>query len=204
MRTVRTKVYKFSELSEQAKTKAIEQFRDINVDHDWWDFTYEDFKSLCATIGVDVDLKKTFFNGFYTQGSGSSFTADIDIFKLIEGVKSEAWKQYAPDAKLEFYPITKNMERVAHFMSAAVEPHNRETSVNVTANNEADQSYNDLPNVNKAILELEEFLQDVADNLNHWLFTSLEKEFDYLMSDEAVIETIEANEYEFTKDGKQF
>jgi len=30
----------------------------------------------------------------------------------------------------------------------------------------------------------------------------LQKEYEYQMSDEAIIETIEANEYEFTENGK--
>jgi myo-inositol catabolism protein IolC len=32
------KVYKFNELDEKAKEKAIERYSDINVDYDWWEF----------------------------------------------------------------------------------------------------------------------------------------------------------------------
>ena len=89
MRTIRTKVYKFSELSETSQQKAIEKLFDINVDCDWWEFVYEDFKNLCKTIGIDVDLKKTYFTGFYHQGSGSAFTADIDICECLKAIKKE-------------------------------------------------------------------------------------------------------------------
>ena len=44
MRTIRTKVYKFDELSEQAKQVAIEEHRDINVDWDWYEPMFEGFK----------------------------------------------------------------------------------------------------------------------------------------------------------------
>src|SRR5262245_16755614 len=50
MRTIRTKVYKFKELSTEAQEKAIEKFYDINVDHDWWDSTYEDAKNIGLKI----------------------------------------------------------------------------------------------------------------------------------------------------------
>jgi hypothetical protein len=34
------------------------------------------------------------------------------------------------------------------------------------------------------------------------IYRRLEKEYEYLTSDESIIETIHANEYEFTEDGK--
>lgn len=50
MRTIKTKVYQFSELSEQAKKKAIEWGYDINVCHEWWEVIYED----AAEIGLKL------------------------------------------------------------------------------------------------------------------------------------------------------
>jgi hypothetical protein len=35
-----------------------------------------------------------------------------------------------------------------------------------------------------------------------WIYSQLEREYDYTRSDEAVAETIEANEYEITEDGE--
>jgi hypothetical protein len=50
MRTIRTKVYQFSELTQTAKDKAVQQFDSINVDYDWWQSTYED----AANIGLKI------------------------------------------------------------------------------------------------------------------------------------------------------
>lgn len=53
---IETTVYKFEELSEDAKQKAIESFSDINVDYDWWDWAYEDAATIGLTItGFDID-----------------------------------------------------------------------------------------------------------------------------------------------------
>jgi len=201
-RTIRTKVYLFNELSKDAKQKAIESFYDLNVDYDWWECTYDDFKSLAETIGINVDLKKTYFSGFSHQGSGSAFTADIsDIKTTLQAIQSEKWKEYAPLEKLEFYPVTKNMLRIAPYCWGNIKPTNRETSVNC----ELDiQSFGDCPNVQAEFENLEEFMQDVADTLNHWLYRALEKEYEYQTSEEAIIESIVANGYEFTIDGRRF
>jgi hypothetical protein len=49
--------------------------------------------------------------------------------------------------------------------------------------------------------EREEELTEALRDFNRWIFKSLEKEYEYLMSDEQVDESIKANEYEFTKEG---
>ena len=51
MRTIETKAYTFSELSEDAKQKAIENHYDINVDYEWWESIYED----AGRIGLEID-----------------------------------------------------------------------------------------------------------------------------------------------------
>lgn len=50
MRTIRTKVYKFDELTPEAQWKAIENLADINVMHEWWEFIYEDAKQIGLII----------------------------------------------------------------------------------------------------------------------------------------------------------
>src|SRR5688572_27255234 len=62
-RTVRTKVFKFSELSESAKQTAIEKFRDVSVDYEWWESTYEDAENIGLKIKeFDID-RGSYVNG---------------------------------------------------------------------------------------------------------------------------------------------
>ena len=44
MKTITQNIYKFNELSDDAKQKAIQQYADIQVDYDWWDFILDDAK----------------------------------------------------------------------------------------------------------------------------------------------------------------
>jgi len=65
MRTVRTKVYKFNELSETAQQVAIQKNCDINVDYQWWEFIYEDAKQAGIIISsFDIDRGNYCETGF--------------------------------------------------------------------------------------------------------------------------------------------
>ena len=65
-RTIRTKVYLFSELSDQAKQKVIEDNYDINVDYEWWESAYEDAANIGLKItGFDID-RGSYCNGEFT------------------------------------------------------------------------------------------------------------------------------------------
>ena len=52
--------------------------------------------------------------------------------------------------------------------------------------------------------DAEETVMEALRDLARWLYRQLEREYDYLTSDEAVDEAIVANEYSFTVDGKRF
>ena len=50
--------------------------------------------------------------------------------------------------------------------------------------------------------ELESLLDELRIDACQEIYSALQKEYEYLTGDEAIIETIEANEYDFTADGK--
>lgn len=52
--------------------------------------------------------------------------------------------------------------------------------------------------------DAEDAVSEALRDLARWLYRRLEREYDYLSSDEAVDETIEANEYTFTEAGRRF
>jgi hypothetical protein len=57
MRTETINIYKFSELSDNAKQKAIDNLYDINIDHDWWGCTCDDAARLGLKI-TEFDLER--------------------------------------------------------------------------------------------------------------------------------------------------
>jgi hypothetical protein len=66
MKTIETKVYEFNELSDSAKEKARDWYREHALDYEWWEATYED----AARIGLKIksfDLDRRHATGEFTQ-----------------------------------------------------------------------------------------------------------------------------------------
>ena len=63
MRTVRTKVYSFNELNENAKEVAVKNFNDINVDYEWSETTVNEMVTELNEQGFED--AKIYFSSFY-------------------------------------------------------------------------------------------------------------------------------------------
>lgn len=210
--TVQTNVYTFSELSDDAKEKVLNDMRETNVFEDWYLFVYEDFKEICKTLSLTIDLKQTYFSGFGCQSDGCSSTGYIDIVKFYNAIHSESWKNHAPNLKKDnnFSPCLQKVDkRVLSLIedgildtSCYIKPTNRESSIKIEF--ECENIANRQTNIAKEIESLEYFLDQNLNELNSLLFNLLEREYEYQTSDNAIIETIQANEYKFTEDGEIF
>jgi hypothetical protein len=209
MKTIQLNLYEFAELEEKAKQKAIEDHRHINVDYSWWDFTYDDFINICQTIGITVDKKSIFFRGFYSQGDGSGFIAEIDLPVLLDGIVTQKWKKYAP--KLELHLTLPEIDRRVirlireNKLDTAPQithPH-RGYYVKAELNENLPYSYHGYPLIEKQLDLLEDGVIKIAETLNRYLYKSLQDEYEYQTDEQAVTEAIEANEYWFTADGKR-
>lgn len=211
MKAISINLYQFDELSHEAQQTAVEVFRDINLHPEWWDFVFEDFCQLCQYLGLTIDLKRTYFSGFYHQGQGSSYTAGVNVLKLLNGVKQESWKEYAP-REVSNFPAFSLDSRIYKLVQSnvialycRVTPSNRETAIDVIF--EADYTLNrcsNYINIDLAMAQLESWVTDICEELNAILFRMLEKEYDYRLSDEAVKDSIRANQFDFREDGSWF
>ena len=190
-RTIEKTVFTFDELSETAKEKAREWYREGALDYEWYDAVYKDAMACAKILGIDIT--KIYFSGFSSQGDGACFKGSYSYAK--EAPK--AIKAYAPNDKellriayalqsaqrKAFYQLYATTEHHGHYyhsgcMAVSVEHENRDVS-------EAEED---------AVMQA---LRDFAGEV----YVSLEKEYEWLDSDEQVDENIIANEYEFTKEG---
>ena len=64
-------VYKYNELPESGKVAAVNGLRSLNVDHDWWDFIYEEAELL--------GLKITSFDLDRSRHAEGEFTAPAEM-----------------------------------------------------------------------------------------------------------------------------
>lgn len=90
MRTVRTKIYDFIELSEESKQYAITKYYDINTDYDWWNDIYQDAEQIELNI-TSFDLYRReitgkLYNGALTTAKNiiDNHGKDCNTYKLAE------------------------------------------------------------------------------------------------------------------------
>ena len=193
--TKTVKVYQFDELSDEAKEKAREWWRENGFDYEWWDGVEYDFQEIAKIIGI-TDVK-IYFSGFWSQGDGACFEGSYNyekdsVRKLFEYVPLDKelhriTKELQNIQRKAFYQLTASIKHSGHYY------HENCTDITVSKSN-GDYP---APEVNDAI-------EDLLRDLMRWLYKQLETEFDYLNSDEQVDDTIRANEYEFTKDGNRY
>ena len=175
METRTYNVYKFNELNDEQKEKVVHNLRDINVDYDWSQWTIKDETIRLETLGYNN--AEIFFSGFWSQGDGASFTATGDIEKLVPK------------------KLRKFVDGITFSKSHQYE-HEYTMSIHV--------EYNDEPTGRIQLVEfdnLEKELLEDARNEAREIYKRLQNEYEYLTSDKSIIETIEANEYDFTEDG---
>ena len=187
--------YFFDELSEESKAKAIENLYDINVDCDWWEFITENFK----TENKYFEVTKVYFSGFSSQGDGAMFEysaiKDELLHKIINELKTTNRNKWILK-QAGIYGSGKHTGRYCH-----------ENSCSHSIDFEGfDYQYN--PRLYEIIdiwfSEIEENIISEYKNMCFELYRTLEKEFDYLTSKEAIIDMIEANNYEFLETGKLY
>ena len=179
----------------------IEKYRDINVDHDWWDCVYDMFQEDMAQAGIEV--RDTCFSGFWSQGDGASFTGYIKDNKLFfEHHKLTETYPYITKLMAMGGDFTLTIERTGHHYV-----HENTVSVDLSF---TDMFYTIVPRddgglrdaiaeqwdnlLDAEYLALIDTVQDIVRDYCRDLYDRLETEYDHLTSDEAVWEAVVANE----------
>jgi len=176
MRTEEINIYQFSELSEKAKQKAIENRRYWNVEHNWWSFIYDQFKEEHPQY-EDCEIS---FSGFSSQGDGASFTFRLDsayFEKWVEGLDIPEWKK----AILTHYTPEFTGERNTHHYS-----HKYTVSICLSSEDHNRENIDALKF--KYYHEFLELLRVEFYSHCDELYRTLESEYDHLTSDECMKE----------------
>lgn len=194
MKTVHIECRQYDEWDEKTQQTILEKHYDINTDHEWWDFVYEDAKRIGALMGIEID--KIFFSGFSSQGDGAQFTGSYSYAKgCAAKVKAEA------PTDEELHRISSELQKLqsryfygltAHISSEGNYSHEYCTSIRVYKNDDYDE-YADA-DVDDALTTL---LRDVM----RWIYQQLEKEYYWQTDVQQITETLKANEYEFDCNG---
>jgi hypothetical protein len=189
--TTVTKVYEFDELGKKAQEKALAELHYINVDYEWHANSIGDFITILDNIGVDTLKENLQFSGFSSQGDGLSFTGYYYYCKgALAWIKSE-WPKWTAlhNAVLSLQEIQRK-----HFyrISGNIVRYNHRYSHSKTVEFEGSDYSEEIER------EITDILRDIMDAF----YRQLDEEYDYFTSDECIKESIFANGYEFTIEGK--
>ena len=184
--------------------KLIEHYRDINTDYDWWDSTYDDFQTSMKQIGIEVD--EMYFRGFWSQGDGACFDGYVmEWHKFLPSVDPDYNNSVLIEhARRHFSFSCKHQGHYCHERSVAYDADLPlpESSIDMDfAEQYSPYPLDDLRTAAwLAVLnrftgtDLERDFREAFTGHMQNLYDLLESEYDYLTSDEAVWDTIVAND----------
>ena len=195
MRVEKRNLYTFEELADKAREKAISDYRDSGPLHgyEWWDGVFMAADDVFEALGVDATEK--WFSGFWSQGDGACFEG---TYSYSAGWRDKLKKTILDDDLVDIGERLQAAQR-PHFyeLRASVTHHGRhchELSMNIQVEDHNDP-FADLGDREE---EVKQALRDLA----CWLYRSLESEYEWLMSDEQISESLISNEYEFLESGE--
>ena len=203
-RIIEKTVYTFDELSAEAKERARSWWREGCMDHDWYECIYEDAETVANILGITFDQKavprmdgkfNTHPKIFFSQGDGACFEGTYRYALgwkkalLAHAPKDETLLKIGEDLQSAqasaLYQCVARTKQRGHYNHSGCMVVDVERSDGHDVTQEREE-------------EITQALRDFAD----WIYDSLEKEYEYQMSDECVDENIKCNEYDFDENGR--
>ena len=186
MQTKVIETYGIEELEGRAKENALAWLRKDSTDYDWYDSVFEDAKKCASILGIEID--DIYFSGFYSQGGGACFNGR---FSYAKGWK-KALKAYAPiDAEL--LRIGQELQEIQkpfmYGLSGTIDCNDRYKSTKAVFHWSEDNMPDD---------DLSQAFTDFAS----WIYKRLRAEYDWLTSEECLIENANSNGYAFDSEGR--
>jgi len=202
-------------ITTKTKEQLIEEYRLFNVDGRWYDWTIDEAESSLKRLGFK-DPKYS-FSGFWSQGDGGCFTVDGMHFMTTDELKQLSFDDglfsELRDNIVSLYEETiEKLKKEYHYDRDDFENDFKELIMSESFRISRFGHYNSTQLITEGVVpehlrdafgdivdfEPEYFncaIFDLIEDLGSKLYNSLDKEYHYLISDEAVWETLEANEF---------
>lgn len=184
MRIIETKAYEFNELNDDAKANAIEEIRNEYYEYNCFNKWAIDDCYLLEPKHVELSKFKEYKDILIKNNRKVYFSLDggsyIDISKAMEIQNSTLFlKWLGLDQRL--------IDKVDYTI----------LSDSIEFQNQSDKDFTSIQN--KKLSAAKRKFEDHCS----YILERIENDIDYRFSDEAIIEEIEANGYEFTENGKK-
>ncbi len=185
----RTPGYSINNMPDELKEKVLEKYRYFNVEHDWYDYLIHYWIEQLKIYGFDN--VKINFNNVASARNSVSFTANVDLKIYLKAHKlGNKYRATLSAAKgdlvnLKVYRICPQYPH-GYIISTRSEYFGNNTTVR------------------EQLDELNEQILKKARCLSREIYRNLENEHNYLISNESLLETLEANDYAFKSNGEIF
>ena len=178
-------LYGFDELSAEARDKVLNDSRHINVEHEWYESTIEEWSSVLEQSGYETP--RILFSGFYSQGDGACFESVINLGTWLTRHNLATKYRHLRKAysEGEVSGGIKHTGRDYHEYSTDIELDYIGSDDRVTSN----------------LQEVEALIKQDMVTLSKKIYQALEKEYAALTEDEAVADTLRINARLFHSDG---
>lgn len=195
-RKVEIEVFSFDELSESAKDRAREWYRQ-GIEFDTIDIIECTILDAAKLLGITIDRRRTGYAiDWNTNPVGAAFVGSWRASDVKLGAIQKEWPKESV-----LHVIARDLEAVAaEFPDAYADCDTGRgcfQRVEAYANDDSDDPATDADRAAQSIV-------DALQSFAHWMATTIAAEYEYQYSDECVNESIEANGYEFTADGEVY
>lgn len=178
-------------LSPARRKALLEEHRSTNVDNiDWWDGIYEGLVEDCEEQGICTFRTAIYFSGFWSQGDGACFAGHVqDWPKFLAAFgRPELATMYQKFDEL----LILSWDHRGHYCHENCTSFSSDLAINNPYDEETEPLQHDawaMAYKNGAIFEEleEDFIEFVRGRMRD-LYHDLEEEYDYLTSDEVVVE----------------
>lgn len=189
-------VFDFEELGEEARQKAIDTHRNFLQEVIDLDCETGEFKRLLEMYGFsDV---KVYYSGFWSQGDGASFTGRYR-YKAggLKAVKAEFTGTWFKDV-IEYLDLLDGINKKCFYsLLYRIDSNSRYCHSNTMQVNSLEDYRDGYRDLSKYEDDITEYVRGIADEF----YYLLEKSYTSQFTNEAVIESLECNEYEFYENG---
>jgi len=171
------KVYKFEELSDEAKERALEDNRYVLVeDYAWYDFIYDE----ADMIGIEIE-------GFDLYEGYIKIKLNTSVLNSVESAMQ--W----------FGESTEEYKLVKSYYDAIMKLADSDEVKEYLEENPDDDAYDAIYNMSLD----DRFYNEYISDMKRLFLKMLEDTYDYLISDEAIIKYFDNNDYEFFENSMQ-
>lgn len=207
-------LYQFDELSDEAKEAARDWWRECENEDPSFTGSLEsggDTEECASRLGIEFADRpyKTmggkdrtepaiFWSGFSSQGDGASF----DGFYRYKAGGAKAIRQHAPEDKT-LHRIADDLQAVQKRHGYRLQATCKVSGAHYVHSGCMDVDVFDSRDRYRDLGDDEKIVRDAMREFADWIYAQLQAEYEYAMSDEAVDENIEANEYTFDANGKR-